>query len=43
MGLGIEPATPWFLAGFVSTVPQWELLILTIFKAFNSESLDELE
>ena len=23
---GIEPATSWFLAGFVSTVPQRELL-----------------
>ena len=22
---GIEPSTPWFLVGFVSTVPQWEL------------------
>ena len=22
---GIEPATPWFLVGFISTVPQWEL------------------
>ena len=22
---GIEPATSWFLVGFVSTVPRWEL------------------
>jgi len=21
----MEPATPWFLVGFVSTAPQWEL------------------
>ena len=24
--LGIKPATTWFLEGFVSAVPQWELL-----------------
>ena len=23
---GIEPSTSWFLVGFVSTVPRWELL-----------------
>ena len=23
---GMEPATSWFLVGFISTVPQWELL-----------------
>ena len=22
---GIEPATPWFLVGFISSVPRWEL------------------
>ena len=26
MGQGIEPATSWFLVGFVSAAPQWELL-----------------
>ena len=25
---GIEPATSWFLVGFVSPEPQWELLLL---------------
>ena len=27
---GIEPATSWFLVGFVSTVPRWELLFLLV-------------
>ena len=27
---GIEPETSWFLAGFVSTSPQWELLHLQL-------------
>ena len=37
---GIEPITSWFLVGFVSTVPQWELqngdfLILPISSIFD--------
>ena len=27
---GIEPATSWFLVGFVSTAPPWELLALFV-------------
>ena len=29
---GVEPATSWFLVGFISAVPRWELLL---FENFN--------
>ena len=29
---GIKPATSWFLVRFISTVPQWELLCVSVFK-----------
>ena len=29
MSPGIEPAPSWFLAGFISSVPQWELPLLS--------------
>ena len=29
---GIEPATSWFLVGFISVVPQWELLKECLYK-----------
>ena len=28
---GIEPTTSWFLVGFVSTAPRWELPVQLIF------------
>ena len=31
---GIEPATSWFLVGFISAVPQWEL---QAYKLLHSE------
>ena len=36
-GARIEPATSWFLVGFVSTEPQWELLSWKHFKFIMSK------
>ena len=33
--LGIKPATSWFLVGFVSPAPRWELLDLIKMKTFG--------
>ena len=33
---GIEPATSWFLVGFVSAVPRRELLILILVLIFSA-------
>ena len=35
---GIEPASSWILVGFVSAVPQWELLAFLIC-TYKTESL----
>ena len=31
---GIEPTTSWFLVGFISTVPRWELLTVIVLKFY---------
>ena len=33
---GIEPSTSWFLVGFISAVPRWELLLFFIFCLFRA-------
>ena len=38
---GIEPATSWFLVGFVSTAPQWELPLSHYFKTHFCFSFKE--
>ena len=32
---GVEPATSWFLAGFVSTAPRRELLLQSFYEDYN--------